>query len=70
MILASDIIKTILVERYKETSCMLWDFKSYPEAGVGAARVYIGASSLLQRQPAHVAVAAIGHKDVIVHFCH
>ena len=40
------------------------------EAGVGAARVHIGASSLLQRQPAHVAVAAVGHKDVIVHFCY
>ena len=40
-------------------------------AGVGAARVAIGASSLLRLQPAGVAVASIrymGHKDVIVYF--
>ena len=40
-------------------------------AGAGVARVYIGASSLLQLQPAHVTVASmryIGHKDVIVYF--
>ena len=29
MILASDIIKTILVKSYKEISCILWDFKIY-----------------------------------------
>ena len=41
--------------------------------GVGVARVHIGASSLLQLQPAHMAVASIryiGHKDVIVYFCY
>ena len=40
-------------------------------AGVGAASVHIGASSLLQPQPAHVAVASIryiGHKDEMVYF--
>ena len=40
-------------------------------AGAGVARVYIGASSLLQLQPAHVTVASIrciGHEDVIVYF--
>ena len=42
-------------------------------AGAGVARLYIGASTLLQLQPAHVTVASIryiGHKDVIVYFCY
>ena len=42
-------------------------------AGAGAARVHIGASSLLQRRPLRMAVASIryiGHKDVIEYFCY
>ena len=78
MILASDIIKTILDKSYKGISCILWDFKIYVLglllwlwAGAGAVRVQIGASSLLQRRPVHMAIASIrytGHKDVIVYF--
>ena len=59
MILASEIIKTILVKSYKGASCILWDFKIYAWGWGWGSEGAHWVSSLLQLQPAGVAVASI-----------